>query len=181
MFKIGDTVWFARAGQSATQIKCPDCDGTRRIRLIFANDEQVSIDCAGCSRGYEGPYGTITEYKFKANVVKTKIDGVDQDRNKITYKVNGNEEMNSYYSFDSVDIFGTEEEAVQRCQILIKEAVDRERDRLLRKEKDTKSWASNASYHRRCIKDIEKQLAYHKGKLNVAAVKAKEPSVTSPA
>lgn len=174
-FKIGDKVWYARAGRYETQILCPDCEGSRRVRVIFANNEETSIDCGGCSRGYEGSSGTITEYKFKADVHQTTIDGVDQYRNKTTYKVNGNEYMNCYYSFDEKDIFGTEEEAVKRCQELIKEEVDIERDRLLRKEKDSKTWAWNASYHRKNIKNAERDLAYHRAKLAIADARKKEP------
>ena len=81
-FKIGDTCWYARAGQHENQITCPDCNGTRRIRMILENDEQVSIDCGGCSRGYLGSLGTITEYGFKAVVRSATIDGVQETREK---------------------------------------------------------------------------------------------------
>jgi hypothetical protein len=172
MFKIGDTVWFARAGQHETQITCPDCAGTRRIRLILANDEQVSIDCGGCSRGYEGPCGTITEYKFKAEVESFVVGGMEVKTEGVRYYTDTS--SGAYYVHEDKDCFVNKEDAVERCKQLIKEAVDRERDRLLKKERDTRSWAWNASYHRRCIKDAQKQLDYHTAKLNVAQAKAKE-------
>jgi hypothetical protein len=42
------------------------------------------------------------------------------------------------------------------------------------KTKDHRSWAWNASYHRRNIKDLERQLEYHRSKLAVCAANAKE-------
>jgi len=174
-FKIGDKCWYARAGQEEIKTTCPDCDGTRRIRMILANDEQISIDCGGCGLGYMGATGTITEYKFKAFVINAAIDGIEETRENTKYRVSSF--TGGYYSFDEKDVFLTEEEAVERCKLLVKEAEDAEKERLLRKEKDTKSWAWNASYHRRCIKDAEKNLSYHKSKLSVASAKAKETAV----
>jgi len=49
-----------------------------------------------------------------------------------------------------------------------------EREKIATKEKDTRTWAWNASYHRRQIKDAKRQLEYHTAKLNVASLKAKE-------
>lgn len=176
-FKIGDMVWFARADKNGVQIECPDCAGTRRIRLILANDEQVSIDCGGCMLGYKGCSGTVTEYKFKADVRQGIIGGVEETREKITYRIDQAE--GCYYSFDSNDLFENREDAIKRCQELIDKEIESEKERLLRKEKDTRSWAWNASYHRKRIKEAEKEIVYHTGKLNVAKFKAKEP-LTSP-
>lgn len=172
-FNIGDTVWFARAGQFETQITCPDCNGSRRIRLILANDEQVSIDCGGCARGDKGSFGTITEYKFKAHVESFVIGGIETSPQETRYSTDRS--SGAYYTHDGKDVFATQEEASERCKQLIKEATDRERDRLLKKEKDTRTWAWNASYHRRNIKEAEKQLNYHRAKLAIADARKKEP------
>ena len=72
------------------------------------------------------------------------------------------------------DLFDNSEDAsaaaIQKCLELDK----KDRDKVLRKEKDTRTWAWNASYHRNCIKKAEKDIAYHTDKLNVASLKAKE-------
>lgn len=171
-FKIGDTAWFARANKNGVKVECPDCAGTRRIRLILANDEQISIDCGGCSRGYEGCSGTVTEYKFKADVRQGIITGLEETKEKTTYRIGQSEGWG--YSFDSNDLFDNEEDALKRCHELIAKEVEQEKDRLLRKEKDTRTWTWNASYHRRNIREAEKQILYHTAKLNVAKFKAKE-------
>lgn len=49
-----------------------------------------------------------------------------------------------------------------------------ERAKIATKERDTRTWAWNASWHRGRIKDLERELAYHTSKLAVAAIKAKE-------
>lgn len=171
-FQIGDTAYYAKAGRYETQTTCPDCDGTRRIRLILANNEQVSIDCGGCARGYEGSHGTISEYKFKAEIESFVIGGVNICTEKTQYSTDRS--GGHWYTFDEKDVFITRKEAEDRCKELIEEAVTEERNRLLRKEKDTRSWAWNASYHRKQIKQAQKDLTYHTAKLNVAAFKAQK-------
>lgn len=49
-----------------------------------------------------------------------------------------------------------------------------ERARILGKEKGGRSWAWNATHHRREIKTAQERIAYHTSKLAVAALNAKE-------
>ena len=57
---------------------------------------------------------------------------------------------------------------------LAKEHNQEELAKIYRKEKNNHTWSWNAHYHRDCIRRAEKDLIYHKAKLEVAKVKTKE-------
>ena len=133
----------------------------------MGDNSEVSIDCACCERGYLGCTGTITEYKFKAELKSAIIDGIEQNRDETRYRI-------GCWIINANDAFETPEEAGERAKQLVKEAVDAERQRLISKEKPAKTWAQNASYHRQRIKQAQKDLDYHTAKLSVAAFKSKE-------
>ena len=78
------------------------------------------------------------------------------------------------YSLKEENLFRTKEEADVRAQQMTEEYTKEERDRFNRKEKDTRTWAWNARYHRDCIKRAEKDLVYHRGKLLISSAKSKE-------
>ena len=78
-----------------------------------------------------------------------------------------------FYEVPASELFRTEEEAKTRADEYAKELTDVEHKRLMAKEKDKRSWAWNVHYHRKAIKDAEKQIAYHTSKLNFAKTYAK--------
>lgn len=54
------------------------------------------------------------------------------------------------------------------------EADAEELRRIAEKEKPTRTWSWNATYHRKEIKRCEESIARHRAKLSVASLKAKE-------
>lgn len=167
-FHIGDKVWRATFDASENYVTCPDCGGTGRIRVIMHDDTEVSIGCQACTYGFHQPSGKIKAYDRQARAVPGKITGVDIAINKIEYRIDGG------WICTTDNVFASEEEALIRAAELAAEFDDAERKRIGLKEKDTRSWAWNASYHRRRIKEARRQIEYHTSKLNVAALKAKE-------
>lgn len=166
-FNIGDTVYWATYQRREEWIPCPDCGGTRRVRVILHDNDEHSIDCATCSRGYEPPTGKIVTYEYSKSVSKGNIMGVDMAAGRTDWRVS------PHYIVKDAEVFTTKEEALDRAEVLAVEANEEEQRRLALKEKPTRSWAWNASYHRREIKECERRLAYHESKLSVAAVKVK--------
>ena len=75
---------------------------------------------------------------------------------------------------DEDKVFLTESEAQTRADLMAAEYDAEERERIFKKEKDQRSWAWNASYHRKEIKEAERRIEHHKKKLAHAALKAKE-------
>ena len=150
---------------------CPDCFGKLRLTVILGNGEYISIECAGCSAGYEPPRGYVVVYEASAQIQEMTISGIEVSQDEpAKYR-------SLCYSLKEENLFRTKEEADVRAQQLADEHTKEEKDRFNRKEKDTRTWAWNARYHRECIKRAEKDLVYHQGKLLISSAKAKEDKV----
>ncbi len=109
----------------------------------------------------------ITRYERTPKAIKTKIIGVEVTADAIQYQ------LPEAYRVDERDIFNSEADAVDRARELADQLNADELERILKKDKDTRSWSWNATYHRRCIRDAQKQIDYHTRKLDVAREMAK--------
>lgn len=167
-FKIGDKIWRPIWTATESSVECPDCAGTGRIRVIFADDSIVSIECKGCARGFAPPTGRVTVYCREAVAVPDEIVGINIDHAKIEWRTRDS------YIVDDTEAFATEAEALAFAKEKAARADANERAKIFQKEKDTRSWAWNASYHRKCLKEATRQIEYHTAKLNVASLKAKQ-------
>lgn len=171
-YEIGQKVWWATCGSSQRFETCPDCGGTGRLRVTFHDETTVSIECRNCASGYDAPTGKVIWYGRIAEVRQIPVTGFEFTDGKASYhSANG---FNSYYRIGEDDLFASEAEAQTQADKLAAEWDMSERTRVLAKEKDTRTWAWNASYHRNKIKAAQKDIAYHTAKLAVAAIKAKE-------
>ncbi len=166
-FQIGQVAWIATFEARETSIECPDCAGTGRLRVMFADDSVVSIDCSACGPGYNPPTGRIRVYDRSPSAKYTTITGVEV-RAKTEWRTADS------YCVDDEDIFDNESDALSRAAEKAAEHDRAERDRVNHKEKDGKSWGWHAIYHRREIKSAHAKIEYHTKKLAVANLKAKE-------
>ena len=177
MFKINDEVYHAQYDRKQRYIVCPDCMGKRFLTVIMGDDSRVTIDCVGCTRGaYEGPHGNIETWDYEATVTKRKITGMEVNLQKTEYKshIFCDENGSSYFTLKSEDMFSTEAEATVRAKELKAEAEKEEAKRLTQKHDRNRSWAWNASYHRKGVRDAERNLAHHTAQLTRASVHVKE-------
>lgn len=171
-FNLGDKVFWATIDYTETYIECPDCGGTGRIRVIFHDDTIASIECEWCKKGFNAPTGAILKYEYLPRVRSAVITGMELIAGrKIEYRTN------TSHCILEGDLFTTESEAQARSQQLVAERDREELERLNRKEKNNRSWAWHASYHRSEIKKAKERIAYHESRLNVASLKAKEVEV----
>ncbi len=167
-FSIGQKVYWARCEQAPTSVECPDCGGCGRIRVTFHDETTVSIDCQNCARGFEKPTGRVVVYDRSPEARLTTITGIEIKQNgSVEYRTNDS------YIIDEDRLFTTRDEALTKAAAIAAEMDRAEREKVSRKEKDTRSWAWNASYHRREIKRAKESIAYHESKLAVASLKAK--------
>lgn len=168
-FNLEDWVWYATTEYQKRRVMCPDCAGTRFLTVIMGDGAQVTIDCSLCSVGYDPPHGFVTQGYYTPAVKHSTVEGVERDREDgFKYR------LHDCYSKPEADLFATREEAEARAAVLAQELIQQEADRIKRREKDTRTWAWNARYHRECIRRAEHDLQYHRAKLEVAKVKAKE-------
>lgn len=167
-FNIGDIVWTAGYTTTERYVECPHCAGTGRIRVIFADDVEASIDCQNCAHGYDDPSGRVRVYDPHAFAQRSVVSGFTISENGIEWR------LDSYRICEDENVFATEEEALARAQVLSADAAKRSEEAVYQKERNTRSWAWNASYHRNEIKRAKQQIEYHTKKLAVASLKAKE-------
>ena len=174
-FEIGQEVWLATWEATTNYVTCPDCGGTGRIRVIHHDDTMMSIECAGCSRGYEPPKGYLQVYDRQARAEMVTITGVDVNGDEIKWR------SARSYAMDEADMFETEAEALARAAEKAAKADQEERDRIAEKERPTRTWAWNAHYHRKEIKCAQQRIEYHTKKLAVANLKKKAEKAESAA
>lgn len=166
MFDIGDKVWVPRVGRTKSYITCPYCMGNKYLTVILGDGTQVKSDCSGCREGLF-PEGKISVWDFGANVEEITITGVE-----INLK-NGKREV-EYHHGDSgcftcyTNVFSTKEEAMGYARSMADEERKHEHEKLESKEHPSKTWAQNAISHLESIRRIEKDLEYHKKKLEIA-------------
>ena len=171
-FNIGDLAWIAAFDAAENFVPCPDCGGTGRLRVTFHDETQVSIGCSNCAPGLDAPTGRVRVYDRKPRAEQVHINGCEFGPKEIRWRFGYSETC--YRIADDADVFETEEAALERARLIAAEYDAAERAKILTKEKDTRTWAWNASYHRNCIKRARHDLEYHTAKLNVASLKAKK-------
>ena len=170
-FQIGDHAWYATVSSENNYVTCPDCGGTGQITVIMYDGTQVSVDCQNCSVGYDAPTGRVKVYDRAADAMPVTVAGFSVGGfGGVEYRTSES------YLIKEDRIFTDRESALECGAKMAVEADKKERWRIATKEKDTRSWAWNATYHRQCIRRAEKEIAYHTAKLNVAKIKAKEPA-----
>ncbi len=172
-FEIGQQVWRPTFDSSMTYVVCPDCGGTGRLRVTFHDEIQVSIECQNCGPGYKPPTGRIKVYERRPRASLETIVGCEIEGEKIEWRTN------ECYRVEEGELFDNEEDCVVAAQAKAAQADAEERQRILTKEKPTRTWAWNAHYHRREIKEAQRRLKYHTEKLTVASLKAKEDKAAS--
>lgn len=171
-FEIGHKIWIGDFSPLSPIFEtCPDCGGTGRLRVTFHDETQVSIECRNCAVGYDPPTGQILVYRNKAEARQATVTGLEVNGAKTQWHVDSC--AGSYRIVDNEDAFESESDALVWAQEHAAAYELEQIAKISKQEKDTRTWAWNASYHRRCIKSAEKDIVYHAAKLAVAAVKAK--------
>lgn len=175
-FEIGQTVYRSDFDRRERRIVCPDCLGSKRVKVVLADETEISIECGGCdpggcepSRGYllQWDYAVQTR-KHTVSTVTTKAEGPTEYRLDLS---NGRA-----YIGDDTNTFGTEEEALAYGETLRAKAEDEANTRALAKTRDEKSWKWNYAYHKRAAEQARRDLAWHEAKAIVCKAKVKNPT-----
>lgn len=170
MKNIGDLVWVGYTKCVQKRVTCFECLGSGRLTVIMGDGSQVGIDCVACDRGWEGRIGVLVGSEHVAKCSRGAIIRVERNATgDIEYTVSTDRGADR-----TGPVFETEKEAIDYAQSLIDVRNVEEDKRMRSKEKDHESWSWNAHYHRREIRSHEKRIDYHKKKLAIASVKAKE-------
>jgi hypothetical protein len=116
----------------------------------------------------------VRVYNRRAKALPVTITGVEVRRDgKIEWRTD------SHYCPDERDLFETEDCALARALEKAAAADVEEREKISAKEKPTRTWSWNATYHRKQIKDAQRNLEYHTKKLAAANLKARSEKADS--
>ena len=170
-YNIGEILWRASFEATDNHITCPDCGGSGQLTVTFHDGESVSIECEGCSIGYDPPTGRIRIYDRGAVVERITITGYTVGEDGVEYRAKSF--RGGCYIFDEGDLFTDRVEAEKRGKELALKADVKEREQIANKEKPARTWAWNASYHRKQLKEANRNIVYHTAKLNAANLKIK--------
>lgn len=171
-YNIGDKVWYAKRQSKKEKVTCPECFGKRYLTVILGDDSKVTIDCAGCTAGYNSPTGYVTYYKRDIDVSKVTIGGIRITCDCVEYEIN--KTSCSCNIVKDSDIFWGRIEAEVRAKELAEEWNKEQLAKIHRKVKNNHTWSWHVHYHRKQIRDAEKTIEYATKQLNVAKDKAKE-------
>jgi hypothetical protein len=91
-YQIGDVVFTGSWKAREHWEKCPDCGGTRTLKVTLFDGTEYIIDCASCAHGYDPLRGTVRTFRYDAEVVELMVQGVSQgcfndDRGKWEYQL----------------------------------------------------------------------------------------------
>lgn len=78
-FNKGDIVYSAESSYVNKIISCPDCLGTLKWIIVFADGEAKEIECQTCKRGWESASGKITYQEWSPTVSKVTIGSIKYD------------------------------------------------------------------------------------------------------
>lgn len=162
-FSIGQTLWLPSHAPVEEMVSCPVCAGQRFVTLILGDGEHVRIPCEGCGIGFDGPRGVVKEYTYTPTVRAFVIAAVvrfDEDSGRQRWTLRADDGSVA----DFGDLRAIESEAMAVAEANAKAQYERNMESRVRKKKDKRGgWT--VLYHRQCIADLERQLAWHRAKV----------------
>ena len=173
-FKIGQVVYVAVFEREEYRIPCPDCGGTKKIRVLLADDTMLSIDCGGCDPGgYEPPRGWIPQWRKVVRAIPRTVTSVIVSADApVEYRLDAS--GGHAYCGTDLTVFATEPEALAYGETIRAESEAEENRRALAKTRNEKSWAWNYSYHRREAMRARAEAERHEAKALVCKAHVKE-------
>jgi ribosomal protein S27E len=159
-FEIGRTYWLPKHHAEQVTVPCPACKGTRIITITYG-DELVSVDCEACGTAYDKPKGTVTEYDFTPAAETFTVEAaVGLYGSRWTVRSTANQTA----EFDGL----CETEAAALAVSAVKCAAQHESNMQSRQHKrsNAKHTSWTVSYHKKCIADLEQQIAWHTARIN---------------
>lgn len=117
-FGKGDMVFAADSEYSENWLSCPDCLGTLKWLVVFADDDSVEVPCQTCKSGWNPPNGKIKTQIWKPKVSRYTVGSVrfnDTDKKPFSYMCEETGVGSGRIYYDE-DLFTEEEPAMERAQ-----------------------------------------------------------------
>jgi hypothetical protein len=163
-FEIGQLFWLPVPHPRPVMVVCPICAGHKRVVVILGSGEQVSVDCDGCGLGYQGPQGQILEYEHEPIAQPFVVASVERYREPDEWYLHSTTNQSSYFK----DLRATEAEALTDAAKRAESFALQQMDRRGYRKSGLKKAAWTVRYHRECIKEYERKIAWHRAHIEVA-------------
>jgi len=164
-FEIGRAYWLPRHCAERVTIPCPACKGTRIVTIIYG-DEHVSVDCDGCAAGFEGSKGTVMEYDFTPVAEEFTVEGPTGLYGNC-WSVKSTDGRTAEFN----DLCETKAAALAVSAVKCADQHEQNMQSRLHARGRAKHSTWAISYHKKCIVDLERQLAWHTAQINAGKVK----------
>jgi len=171
-FEFGQTIYVATAQAfSEDCVPCPICAGKLHVTLTLGDGTTTPVGCEFCAGGYSGPKGYVTKHGPSSSVVVSTVTGLTRGKffDDNGWHVEGTGHVSERVSAGNV--FDNEADAEARRGVLHAAAAEQSRDNFesqFKRAKGKTTWT--VGYHRSCIKDLERKLEWHRGKLSAGRV-----------
>jgi hypothetical protein len=159
------TLWHAAYGATEEWLICPECMGTKEVKLTLANGEEYMLDCRCCQSGYDPPLGRIRRhiYDFRPTPFVARRWGTDGDK---FWFSESDPTSPCWTRTNEEDLFTDETLCRARCEAKNAELSQQQAEQGLRnlmsKRKDlawsVHYWRSQLADRRRDVEMIEKRL-----------------------
>lgn len=160
-FAIGDTLYHPGRGSRQVTIPCPVCAGKLAIVVELGSGERVGVPCDGCGHGFEGPRGTITEWVWEPAVRPFVIDEIVSFSQHDGWRVK--DPTGDVCDFN--DLFTSEFEAFAASTEACRRQHESNMQSRQHKRGNVQRQGWSIQYHRQQIKDLERQIAWHRSKV----------------
>ena len=159
-FELGVQIWWVGHGHQEKWITCPECVGSKKLRVIQGNGQEFEIDCAACTLGYEPPSGKIKQIVYRhVPTPYTPRRVIGFEANGIVNYTDAPEGATCYSYIHSNDMFQNETDCLVACE---QRNVEREKwqaENLLSNLKSKKrDLAWSVHYWGRKLRDLERDL-----------------------
>lgn len=166
-FEIGQVLWLAVGTPHQVTLPCPVCAGQLFVTVELGSGERIAVPCEACGKGYGGPRGVIEEWEHSPSIQRFEIASV-RSMHEGRWWVEST--TGAMANFD--ELCATEGEALTKATAQAAAQHESNMQSHQRHRKNTKETTWSVRYHRKCIADLEQQIAWHQGKLSAPKVEA---------
>ena len=159
-FEIGQKLWAPATSPRQVTVPCPVCAGARAVTVILGSGERVGVACDACGLGFDGARGVIKEWEYDPHTEPFEIAAVRsmRDGRWTLVSTTGTERQ-----FD--ELCATEADALAVSTLKCAEIYERNMQTRQHKRAGVQRHTWSIQYHRKQIKDLERQIAWHTGKI----------------
>ena len=163
-FSVGDQLWMPVGEPYEVIVPCPVCNGSRVFDVILGSGERLTLPCEGCRLGYEGPRGSVRTWDHTPRAVAFIVDDVESYHND-RWRLKST--TGAMHDFD--DLYLTEAEALAVATARAAQQHESCMASYQHKKKSLKHAGWTVRYHRDKIADLERQIAWHRGRIDAKA------------